>query len=310
MRRAWRSLLLCAGLAACVEAPGLESALKPRLRPEPPLTAPAPPARAASAKSEALRAAFTQIQSAQLTLGLLRRDGGGPDTPFTSDMLARNFTEIVFFNEYAGTGPSGVLRRWETGVVLGLEFGASVPPAQRARDEQDVTRYANRLARLTGHPVGLGARPNFIVAFASEDDRSETLERVAARLAGIGPKDLARLDVLQDDIYCLVLAFPTPDNPSAYGAAIALIRAENPDLLRLSCIHEELAQGLGLANDSPEARPSIFNDDDEFALLTSHDELLLSILYDPMLRTGQSLEEARPLVQALARNRLGEEDTS
>jgi hypothetical protein len=38
---------------------------------------------------------------------------------------------------------------------------------------------------------------------------------------------------------------------------------------------------MGLANDSRQARPSIFNDDQEFALLTGHDELLLTILYDP-----------------------------
>jgi hypothetical protein len=44
-----------------------------------------------------------------------------------------------------------------------------------------------------------------------------------------------------------------------------VIRAEHPDLLRLSCLHEEIAQGLGLPNDSPRARPSIFNDDEEFA---------------------------------------------
>ena len=40
-----------------------------------------------------------------------------------------------------------------------------------------------------------------------------------------------------------------------YTRAFAVIRAEHPDLLRLSCLHEEIAQGLGLANDSPRARP-------------------------------------------------------
>ncbi len=84
----------------------------------------------------------------------------------------------------------------------------------------------------------------------------------------------------------VVAAYAGSRAPNTYTAAVALIRAENPDLLRLSCIHEELAQGLGLANDSPAARPSIFNDDDEFALLTTHDEKLLQMLYDPRLHTG------------------------
>jgi len=72
-------------------------------------------------------------------------------------------------------------------------------------------------------------------------------------------------------------------------------------------VHEELAQGLGLANDSPAARPSIFNDDDEFALLTSHDEKLLAILYDPRLRAGMDVDTALPVVRILAREQMGQD---
>jgi hypothetical protein len=49
-----------------------------------------------------------------------------------------------------------------------------------------------------------------------------------------------------------------------------VIRAEHPDLMRLSCIHEESPKALALATTAPTARPSIFNDDEEFALLTRH----------------------------------------
>lgn len=72
----------------------------------------------------------------------------------------------------------------------------------------------------------------------------------------------------------------------------------------LSCIHEELAQGMGPANDSRTARPSIFNDDEEFAFLTWHDEMLLSILYDRRLRPGMFEAEARPIVLDIARELL------
>ena len=85
----------------------------------------------------------------------------------------------------------------------------------------------------------------------------------------------------------------------AGNMAIALIRSEQPDLMRQSCIHEELAQGLGLGNDSAVARPSIFNDDEEFALLTSHDEELLRLLYHPSLKPGMSLGQARPVIQRI-----------
>jgi hypothetical protein len=99
--------------------------------------------------------------------------------------------------------------------------------------------------------------------------------------------------------YCLVFAWD-PNDDGAYEKAVAVIRSEHPDLLRLSCIHEEMAQGMGLANDSPEARPSIFNDDEEFALLTQHDEKLLAILYDPRLTAGMSAADAMPVVREIA----------
>ena len=73
-----------------------------------------------------------------------------------------------------------------------------------------------------------------------------------------------------------------------------------PDDLRLSCIHEEIAQGLGLTNDSDETRPSIFSDDDEWGRLTELDEALLALLYDPSLRPGMRAEDAAPLIRPLA----------
>ena len=308
----WRALfayvMLCLASACAIPPPTDPVATKPE-----PAVAKPPVIQATSEESAALRAYFTQVQSAQLTQGLLRRDGGGPDTPFTSDMLARNFFQIAFFNEYVGEtlrpGTSGFLRRWETPVRLGLEFGASVPPSQRTRDTADVRRYVNRLKRRTGHPIELSGTPNFIVAFLSEDDRPAALPVIAERL-GLNAADLNALRTLPRDIYCLVVAFPDANNPSAYGGAVAIIRAENPDLLRLSCIHEEVAQGLGLANDSPTARPSIFNDDDEFALLTNHDENLLELLYSKRLRTGMSIDDARPIIRDEARRLMGEESLS
>ena len=103
------------------------------------------------------------------------------------------------------------------------------------------------------------------------------------------------------------MAFSERPGGYAYGDAIAVIRSEHPDLLRRSCVHEEIAQGLGLGNDSPNARPSIFNDDDEFALLTTHDEMLLRLLYDPAVRAGMDAEQVRPIVRARAATLMGGE---
>ena len=143
------------------------------------------------------------------------------------------------------------------------------------------------------------ANPNFHVLILNEDDRLDYGDELRALVPGIDPISLqAFLDVPRDTL-CLVLAFSLDDSPTT-DQAIALIRGEHPDLMRLSCIHEEMAQGLGLANDSPQARPSIFNDDEEFGLLTTHDELLLKMLYDDRFTAGMQADEAAPIARRIA----------
>ncbi|MEL7099593.1 MAG: DUF2927 domain-containing protein [Pseudomonadota bacterium] len=309
MIRVGRHILAMAAalaVAACDLIMPVEPVLTPRARPERP--APAPQIQPTSEQSARLRAYLASVQSTQLTQGLLRQDGGGVDTPFTADMLARNFRSIAFFSEYGGSvGVSGRLRRYEQPVRMKVIHGAALPPSERAQATRDVTDYAARLSRITGHPISVGGKPNFLVYFVSEDERRQTILDTAPQILGLEPRNLNPILNISEDIYCAVISYRSQDNRLAYGASVAVIRTENPDLLRLSCIHEELAQGLGLANDSPEARPSIFNDDDEFALLTRHDELLLQLLYDDRLKTGMTLPEAEPVVRILAREAMGQQ---
>ena len=279
-------------------------AVRPEARPAPkPAALPAP-----SEASAALTLYYRRLQADLLTRGLLRTDGGGVDTPFSSEMLVRNFEAIALRDEYqsgagltAASGAPVPLKKWVQPVRIAAEFGPSVARNKRETDMARLTAYTARLARITGHPVALSeAAPNVHVLFMGEDDRALIRPRVQALVPGIDRASLALLENLPRSIQCLVIAFEDAPGSHAYGQAIALIRAELPDLLRRSCIHEELAQGLGLANDSPFARPSIFNDDEEFALLTTHDEMLLRILYSPRLSPGMTAETARPIVRDLA----------
>ncbi len=283
----------------------------PQARPQVP-AAPETPVR--SPESQALARYYQALENDLLTRGLLRRDGGGPDTEFTPDDLVRNFETLAFFDEYsrgfsAGVrdpGESGLLSRWAGPVRIIAEFGASVAPAQRDKDQAAISGYAARLGRITGHPISsVRSNGNFYVFVAGQDDRDFVRTRLKQVIPGISPSDLDLFANLPKSFYCLILAASNVDAANTYMGAVALIRAEHPDLVRLSCIHEEIAQGLGLPNDSPRARPSIFNDDDEFALLTSQDELLLKMLYDPRLKPGMSADQARPVMRVIAAELMG-----
>jgi hypothetical protein len=298
--KVWPVLALL-GLAGCVmtvpEAPV----------PVPPAPKPAAiPPRVETPASAAARAYYGEVQRSLLASGLLRTDGGGADTPFDDRMLADTFLRIGLFDEYTRDGDrfvraetASILRRWSGPVRVGLRFGASVPEAVQATDRARVASYLARLARITGHPIALSDNPNFWVHVVSEDERAALGPTLAAALPGLTPADIADVTGMPRSTYCLVYAM-AEGSTGVYSRAFAVIRAEHPDLLRLSCFHEEIAQGLGLPNDSPRARPSVFNDDEEFALLTRMDELMLQMLYDPSLRPGMTLPEARPAVESLA----------
>lgn len=273
--------------------------------PEPVVAAPDP------ALSSEVRAYYARVQSRLLAQGLLRTDGGGSDTPYTAQMLAENFVRIALFDEYTRTSAGPVqrqsaskLRKWVGPVRVGLNFGASVPPDRRAADTARIASFLARLSRLTGHPIGIGGNPNFLINIVSEDERRALGPVVAAALPGLSDAEIAGVTDMPRSTYCLVYAM-SGDDGASYVRAFSVIRSEHPDLLRLSCIHEEITQGLGLANDSPSARPSIYNDDEEFALLTRQDEMMLKILYNPALRPGMSEAEARPIVESLAAGLMG-----
>jgi hypothetical protein len=299
-----RAAILCGGLllAACAPMPAAAPA---DARPPPRgATAAAPPA---AGQSAAVAAYFARVEASLKSRGLMRTDGGGPDTPWGPRELAETFVRIALYDEYSLADGRFVaretpapLRRWAAPVRIGLRFGASVPAAQQARDRAAVIAYADRLSRLTGHPIRVtDTSPNFWVYVVGEGERRQLAPEWTTLFAGVRPADFRAVTEMDLRTFCLVLSISEGD-AAVYSGALAVIRAELPDALRLSCFHEEIAQGLGLANDSPRARPSIFNDDEEFALLTRLDEAMLRILYDPRLRPGMREAEARPIVETIA----------
>ena len=304
-------LLGCAlGLSACV-TPN-EPTIAPQPRPE--RVAPAPQSLP-SAQSRQLSSYYGRLQADLLAQGLLRTDGGGPDVPFGRRDLVENFVRIALFDEYATRGGRLIqrqteanLRRWGEPVRFGVAFGETVPQAQRSKDRALIAGYASRLARVTGHPISVSdANANFHVLILNEDERRAIGPTLRTLVPGISETSVRTVETMPRSILCIVLAFSQGAGNHSYSKAVAVVRGEHADLMRQSCVHEELAQGLGLANDSPTARPSIFNDDEEFGLLTRQDELLLKTLYDRRLTPGMNAATARPIVETIAAELLGGE---
>jgi hypothetical protein len=283
------------------------AALPPQAR-----VAQAPKPDKPSAASENLRKYYAGVQAELLSQGLMRTDTGAQDAPFSARTLANNFVRIAFFDEFDSSSGTLVaratekrLRRWDKPVRVGLAFGDSVPKNKRAIERARVASFLARLSRLTGHSIKLAdSGINFHLQILNTDEIRTIGPTVRRADPSIGAPELDSIINMPESTYCQV-TYSIDDNTNLIERAFAVIRAEHPDLLHLSCLHEEITQGLGLPNDSPQARPSIFNDDQEFALLTPMDEMMLQMLYDKRLKPGMSILEARPIIDQLAEQLVG-----
>lgn len=301
--RALAALALAAAVAGCASLSGGT----PRASP----VAPARPAEVLPADplSAELVAYYTRIEQSRVASGLMRTDSGRDETPITASRLAEDYIEIALREEHArgplgfGGGASSPLRRWQAPVTYTMEFGPTTGRARRLQDHAQVGQLASRLATASGHAISLAPlgsdQGNFHVLVLSESERRAVGPRLRALIPGIDDAAVRLITDMPRETFCMVMAF-SRDGSAVYSEAVAVIRAEHPDLTRLACYHEELTQGLGLASDSNRARPSIFNDDQEFALLTDHDLLLLRMHYDPRLTPGMTLGRAQRIIFSIA----------
>jgi hypothetical protein len=297
----------CLVVAACARAP--VTGTTPPARPD----GLAAPADAGDAENAALASFYAGVEGDLTTSGRMRRETAPTDAPYSVEDLVRNFERIALYDEYVDVGGQFVrresasyLRRWNRPVRVAVMTGPSIQPPAAARDRANVAAFTRRLAGLTGLDMQMsdGSDVNFLVLFMTNAERLAFAEQVQRSYPEFAPAVMRALAETPLDTFCTAYAFGDPYDRSVYSGAMILIRAEHPPLTRLSCVHEEMAQAMGLPNDSPDARPSLFNDSLEFALLTEHDEILLRMLYDPRLRPGMTVDEARPLLPVVAADAL------
>lgn len=289
-------------LANCVPTPAPIETPRPT-NIELPVTGP-------SQTSRDYRAYYARLQQQLLTHGQLRRDGGGTDTPITKRMLVDNFAEIALKTEYSFSNSAILNRRtnqpqsvtkYTKPVRAKMFFGANVSPKDKAKDQAEISRYLTRLSKLTGLPVGMtNGQANMLIYVLDADEIRQIDTTLKQVVPGMPKAAVDRIKALKRAEQCVVLPSTAVNRPNEIEISIVIVRAEQPDLMRLSCFHEEIAQGFGLGNDSPRARPTIFNDDNEFATLTSHDELLLRLLYDRRLAVGLKPADALAVVEVIA----------
>ncbi|MEM6488066.1 MAG: DUF2927 domain-containing protein [Pseudomonadota bacterium] len=256
--------------------------------------------------------AWQGYERTALALGKMRLDRQPPGLPVSRQALADNFRRIAFGIEndvlqvddpIASEG--GRLRRWRQPVrVRVTSLGAQAATHRAAVDD-----VLGRLAEATGHEIRVTQSDepaNLAVMFLRPQDYEPAARLLSQRPGGgwIANQVVRFGKARHTPCVGIFLHAKPPAGTGAQAArrpdeilfALALIRSGLPPRLARACVEEELAQAMGLPNDDPHVRPSVFNDDQEFALLTGHDEALLRILYDNRLSVGMTETEAMEIV--------------
>ena len=245
-----------------------------------------------------------RLLAGYLADGRLRTEPAPPDAPFGNEDLVRNFERVAFHTEFAPGAVAGgalveapteaPLFRWAGPVRWRIEGDGATEA-----DREAMLRLAARLSELTGLIFEEAEdEPNMAILIASAPLRESFAHMLEA--SGAAPRmRIAGAWARENRFPCVGQIGVAGAGADRSTRSIVLIKAETRGLLRESCLHEEVTQSLGLLNDDPRARPSIFNDDQEFALLTEHDAYLLRILYDPRLSHGMTAAEGMPIVRRI-----------
>ena len=183
---------------------------------------------------------------------------------------------------------------------------------QKDKDLQEINGLINNLSKITNHKIKISQQnENMYVVIANQKEIKDLIREIGLKRLEFDPKRIPIITQLPKDIHCMAMTSMSSEPNSAISSAMVIIRSELPEIMRRACFHEEIAQSLGLTNDSHVARPSIFNDDDEFATLTKFDEILLQhkilFYFTPLIAAmagNVGVQSSAIIVQGLANDEI------
>lgn len=215
------------------------------------------------------------------------------------DTLIAHFEVIAFGNEYTHERFPRV-RKWKNPIRIGVQGAA--PEFLDA----DIRQHVDDLHRLTGHDMALIYSENMRKSGMVADDFDTRQLNVVVYFIPQGKihKTVLRyfdhkkeqVDQMIRSSTCFAKFFKKGDE---IRAAIVVIPSQHSRETVRACVIEELAQIMGLPNDSDAVTGSIFKDKSGNNELTQHDRTLLALLYDKRILVGMVRDDALAMARRI-----------
>ena len=77
---------------------------------------------------------------------------------------------------------------------------------------------------------------------------------------------------------------------------VMILTVDTGDFVFFDCAYEELLQSLGPINDTASVPWTMFNDNVSMGYFGIYDQYLLSLLYDPRIRAGMTVQEVKAVL--------------
>ncbi len=211
------------------------------------------------------------------------RDGAPPQyTRFSTDELSRGFLALAFGSDLRiGARPLGI-RRFEQPIEARIISTGSV-------DRYDamvhvIEDYARAVPNLHLSVASTASSGDIELRLINERDfRSALRDAFGAKVA--------RTFVARTDAQCMTSVKSTADGEIAHS--ISFIIVDRGDDVFFDCAYHELLHAFGLSNHDQRNPWTTLNQKRMVGYLTVYDRSLLTLLYDPHIRPGMTVRQAR-----------------
>jgi hypothetical protein len=206
-------------------------------------------------------------------------------THFTAAELSRGFLALAFGSDLRiGARPLGI-RRFDRPIRARIIGGGSIDRSNAMA--RVIEEYAREVPNLALSVAPAGAAAEIEIRLIDEKDFPSALE------AAFGAR-VAQTFVSRTDPQCMTSVKSSADGKIVHSVSFIIV--DKGEDVFLDCAYHELLHGLGLSNHDQRNPWTTLNQKRMVGYLTIYDRALLTLLYDPRIRPGMTVRQARAVL--------------
>ena len=207
---------------------------------------------------------------------------------FTDAQIIEGFMKTAFGAEYHLAGRIDRIRKYQMPVRVFVE--GAVRADRKAQLAKIITDIGQRVKNLDIAMSETRENANNIITLVRERDLQKTI------IAFYGEE---RAREIRSNLDPQCLSGFRKNEAYEIQRSDVILTVDDGDFVFLDCAYEEILQSLGPINDTDTVAWTMFNDEVSMGFFDIYDQYILNILYDPRIKAGMTVQEARDVLPAI-----------